>query len=519
MPTPPGWLLRPISLGYLALVAIIGPLLILSVNLHRIPVSNALLGAGLLFGGLLVIRLVLALLVRRPAVTDPLLALATIGLLYNGLAGTERSLLLLAAWIAIVLGLAGAVVLVPRYRPGIERALVIFLGVLVATLSFNVVTSPIWGQRDGLSARFAAAFPAVPVAATPDAARPDIYYIVFDRYARADVLAERYQFDNSAFLSALEARGFAVAPQAVGAYQRTAHSLASTLNLDYLPQIGASSDWVPLYDTLSRPRLFTVLDRLGYDIETLGSWWEPTRQSAIADSNDSFYAIPESLRPFSEVSLLSGLLSASGVGILDARIRHCLRIRDEFADLAKGGDDRPQFVFAHLLVPHPPFVIDASGACRSVADASEDTRVENYIAQVRYTNDAALTMIDAITARDPDAIIVLQSDEGLWPAEYAGEEIIRFGADVTTVDWERVDPDDLREKMSILSAIRFPGHDAAVAAPDFAPVNTFRAILREQFGLDLPDRARQALVFKTDAALYDYLPVLDILEAERPTAP
>ncbi len=44
--------------------------------------------------------------------------------------------------------------------------------------------------------------------------RPDIYYIILDGYARHDVMASHFDFDNSAFLDHLRARGFYVAPAA-----------------------------------------------------------------------------------------------------------------------------------------------------------------------------------------------------------------------------------------------------------------------------------------------------------------
>ena len=43
----------------------------------------------------------------------------------------------------------------------------------------------------------------------------DIYVIIVDAYARADVLTQRYQFDNAPFLEALRARGFYVAEEAI----------------------------------------------------------------------------------------------------------------------------------------------------------------------------------------------------------------------------------------------------------------------------------------------------------------
>ena len=42
---------------------------------------------------------------------------------------------------------------------------------------------------------------------------PDIYYIVLDAYGRADVLESLYGMDNTAFISALENKGFYIAGQ------------------------------------------------------------------------------------------------------------------------------------------------------------------------------------------------------------------------------------------------------------------------------------------------------------------
>ncbi len=59
--------------------------------------------------------------------------------------------------------------------------------------------------------------------------RPDIYYIVLDGYARADVLDGLYDFDNDDFISALESKGFVVPEQNHSNYPKTALSIASTL--------------------------------------------------------------------------------------------------------------------------------------------------------------------------------------------------------------------------------------------------------------------------------------------------
>ena len=62
------------------------------------------------------------------------------------------------------------------------------------------------------------------VALDDPAVKPDIYYIILDRYANADTLSEIYDFDNEPFLHELEARGFSIAHHAWANYFKTALS-------------------------------------------------------------------------------------------------------------------------------------------------------------------------------------------------------------------------------------------------------------------------------------------------------
>ena len=78
---------------------------------------------------------------------------------------------------------------------------------------------------------------------------PDIYHIILDGYARADVLREIYQYDNSEFLQYLESKGFFVARQSLANYAQTSLSLASTLNYQYLDEV------VKQYGKFMRKRL------------------------------------------------------------------------------------------------------------------------------------------------------------------------------------------------------------------------------------------------------------------------
>ena len=499
----------------LALLAGLGPLVVFSLNLNRMMVETLVIGIAILFAILLVLRFALVLAVRHPAWTDPLLVLVVLAGFYNSFFASDSGTPAFWLWLAIFILPIVLVAVSPRARAVLPKVTLVFLAIVNVLVLVDVVQYEGWSRRAELRAMLDAHYPPLAAGGTGVVTdRPDIYYLVFDRYARADQLAVVYEFDNSGFIDALRARGFQVSDGAYGAYQRTAHSLGSTLNLDYLPALDGvpSNDWVPLYERLRAPRLYGFLTSEGYRIVTMGSWWEPTRTSGLADSSISYFAVPESLRAMVEGSALLRGLDGLGLDWLDPRRRQCERIKYKFEALADlGSDDRPVFAFAHFLVPHPPFVIDADGRCKSVDETRALSRRDNYIAQLRYANGAILDLIDGLIARDPEAVIVLQSDEGPWPERYAGDEITDFGGDVTSVDWRTVPPDELREKIAILAAMRLPGRPSAVIADDFSPVNTFRIILREYFGQPLPDLEPRTWVFENDASLWRYRDVGDDL--------
>ena len=68
--------------------------------------------------------------------------------------------------------------------------------------------------------------------------RPDIYYLILDGYARSDVMNDLFHFDNSPFLDRLELMGFFVAHGSTANYCQTPLSLSSSLNFEYLDDLG-----------------------------------------------------------------------------------------------------------------------------------------------------------------------------------------------------------------------------------------------------------------------------------------
>src|SRR4029079_4030218 len=112
-------------------------------------------------------------------------------------------------------------------------------------------------------------------AAVPDRPRPDIYILILDAYGRADVLRDYYHFENT-LVPELEKLGFTVPPKAASNYAQTALSLASSLNLEYLPalcdrQLSVGEPRARLADLISRNRVFETFTTAGYRIRSYSS--------------------------------------------------------------------------------------------------------------------------------------------------------------------------------------------------------------------------------------------------------
>jgi hypothetical protein len=494
---------------YVLLLPLLPVLRIFAGNVDSVAWQSAALSAAILLGLYVVVRQLLVLLCFRHPLVDPLLACLFSGTFLAISFVGDR--IINWYWAAIWLALAVALIRWPQRMKLFNTFVPIFVGVLCLQSLYLIAANPVMGERGTIAGAVAAAFGDTPATTFVPAETPDVYYIVLDRYARQDMLQNIYGFDNSSFLSELEKRGFIVPRQAYANYQRTAASIVSTLNFDYLdalqtPQTEASADWVPIYTQFQDFRAARFFRSVGYDTHFFGTWWEPTRRMATADRNHNFYELPEALRIIYEYSLVVDAARLIGLRNLDPLWWQCERSKKMFDGLAELSDDpAPTFTFAHFLIPHPPFVTAADGRCMEIAEAAAQTRAQNYAGQVRYANQRILQLVDALlSGPGPRPLIVLQADEGPWPEKYAGEEVDRMGRDVSDVDWLKISDEELREKMAIFAAYYMPEPARLGLNDRSTPVNTFRRILKGMFSVAIEPLPEKNMVFESDAHPYRY---------------
>ncbi len=327
---------------------------------------------------------------------------------------------------------------------------------------------------------------------------PDIYYIVLDAYARADVLLDDYGYDNALFLAQLREKGFFVADQSVANYSQTCLSLGATLNMrhhdDLVAQLGTDSvDLRPLTRRLHENKVMALLKQKGYAIHCFGTGYVPTEFRRA----DYFHAPLFVLDDFQNEVFNSTPLPVlqKTFNLPSGRKRRILYTLNKLPALTKASG--PKFVFAHILAPHEPFIFGPDGEARDPqgrdrhSEGFDDKKryQQGYRGQLTFVNKRIIQVLNGIlehSSRPP--VIILQSDHG--PA--------------SQLDWNNPTPDAMRERMAILNALYLPGFDATCLRRDWTPINTFTRILNHYLNLNL-DLQPEPSRYSAKASPYRYV--------------
>jgi hypothetical protein len=300
--------------------------------------------------------------------------------------------------------------------------------------------------------------------------RPDIFYIILDGYARQDVLTAYFKYNNAPFIDFLHRRGFYVASGSRCNYSVTFLSLSSSLNMQYLDALnGVHDQEEQAYRMIGHNRLMEELKFNGYRIVHFSTGWPGDDVNLLADETYSSSSLDE----FRELLLKTSILrffftNAIGNSYRDRFYFNC----EKLGSLTH--QRRPTFVYAHFVIPHPPFVFDRDGGIppphpfpHRPAGSRDWYPPSRYVDQLSYITRHIQATITKILENYPEPpIIILQSDHGP-------------GCDgITAHPTNKM----LLERTGILNAFYVPDVIRHQLYPTISPVNTFRILFNTYFG-------------------------------------
>lgn len=312
--------------------------------------------------------------------------------------------------------------------------------------------------------------------------KPDIYYIIVDRYASAEIY-ESLGYDNSEFINLLSNKGFYVVPDGHSNYSKTSLSLASSLNMDYINTQALTNTKAP-WQLLKDNKVKDILQSGDYTFISVGSWIRTqTYRNEYADINyvynsaykDRIFTTGFFLM-FYKTTILSSIFPITEY----SREYMCKTTIYQFDTLETiPSKDEPTFTFAHIVCPHDPFVFDQDGNYLTEDEVSEKSRIEKNFNQVLFINKRLEQLINKILNESKvPPIIVIQSDEGVYTDEFN--------------DYLLSESEEYKQRLGILNAYYLPFEGAGALYESITPVNTFRVIFNEYFGTNLellPDKS------------------------------
>jgi hypothetical protein len=260
------------------------------------------------------------------------------------------------------------------------------------------------------------------------------------------------------------------------------------LNLQYLneytQEFGDTSDRIALYELVQHPIIRQLLNDQDYKFMALPS---ATLLTQIRDADVYFNLAGTDINEFEALLLSSTVMGVAAeswgfdlpVMGYELHRKYTVFSLDKLREVPEMPG--PKFVFAHIMLPHPPFIFDSTGNFvpperpyimldGSLFPGTTEEYQKGYTEQVSFLNQELMGIISDILAGSANPpVILLQGDHGP-------------GAFFNIVE---LDNSCLSERFSILNAYYFPDGDYQLLYPSITPVNSFRVVLNKYFGAQL----------------------------------
>ncbi|HUV37065.1 MAG TPA: hypothetical protein VMX58_09025 [Patescibacteria group bacterium] len=318
----------------------------------------------------------------------------------------------------------------------------------------------------------------------PNGPLRDIYYIILDEYARCDVLKQHYGYDNSPFMNYLESRGFYVAYRSCCNHLDTYYSLSSSLNMNYIqslvPEMTVESMKHKLVTKMiGNNTVVHILKKYNYRHVFFPTIWKVTARNEMADTVCTPLRI--NLSEFEEILINSSVLRIIGAHRFAQTKRNMtIYTLDELGNIPRMKE--PTFTFAHVMIPHPPFLFDADGnrprsSPLSKRELSRNEYIDAYTDQIAFLNKKLSATIDRIlTLSDVQPIIIIQADTGPGFRVPASMDTLVSRGERRFKDYM------LMIRVPIFNACYFPDGGDSLLYESESPVNTFRIVFNHYFG-------------------------------------
>jgi hypothetical protein len=283
--------------------------------------------------------------------------------------------------------------------------------------------------------------------------QPDVFLVVLDGYPGQLALGREFAVSSESLIEQLTSRGFRMPNASWAAYSMTHASVPSLLDMSYPVDDGTVltlEDETQLYRMIGGDnQLVRTLRAHGYRFTMIEAGWGGSRCGPEVDSCIPGPFIDDSVEAILDASLLKPVVDQLIGNYLTHGARHTMSwLVQNGRGIAENG--QPDLVFAHVLAPHPPALLDASCDLQYRSELDSKTFVANV--DRRQQRDAFLEqlgcvnrfMLDFVASIPEDDVIVFASDHGT-------DSRLQLLRDPAVWSYE-----DLLERLNVFVAWRLP---------------------------------------------------------------
>jgi hypothetical protein len=323
----------------------------------------------------------------------------------------------------------------------------------------------------------------------PEENPPDVYYLILDEYARNDAFLEYHNFDNSEITNFLTQKGFHVAKHSFANYPLSMQSITATMNMRYInflaDEVGEEvRNYKPLnektYGLFPDNQVMKNFKAMGYKIINFNVFSTHEHELPLADlglCDRTINVLDNKLFDTIARTTIFGYYVERWAE--DELRKSTMCAFEEFSSVEENFEE-PVFVWAHITMPHSPYIFGPNGepitpGVPLLLTANPEHRVggwdemQQYIQQVQFGNKMMKKIVNEILSKEKPAIIIFQSDHGTaWD-----------------VNWFEPSEDDVWERLRIFNAMYFPDEEKRIMLDsDRTSVNTFRLVFNSYFESD-----------------------------------
>jgi hypothetical protein len=437
------------------------------------PLGLTLLAAGVAYG--------LFYLFQRKAVSASLSAVVFLllyylyGWIFRQLADQDKfsvyHFVLVPVVIAVAFYAGFFIAKIKPFAAGIAQNVLLFLSLFL--VAYNVVIIlPVELQRVQFKAAPSPVSSAAKVANT-NQKHPDIYYVIFDEYERLDIMKSYFHDpDVDQFTAFLQQNHFFMFTNSRVPTINTQTEMSSRLNLQ---QYNERSDVNVTLAAINDNKVMKVLKSYGYTTAALDMAFPKITadyQINYDPSQVGGMAVDEFRQTFFDDTLFNAFQGYfQDADMSEEKQRDLITYTLDQSATLFDTLPSPKFVYAHVLLPHMPFIFDKDG---NLLPPQDNYDWHYYLGQHQYTTkvmeDLITRLLKNADSNNPPVIIV-QSDHG-------ARNMIRRSKDNNAILMDGyLENYPIDYAYDNFDAMYLPGMDPVDLSVNMAPINTFVLVL------------------------------------------